>query len=146
MANPDYPQAPFSGRSRLEELLAQRPSWKKQAPPGTKAGDAPLERETDDHESRTVRLAARLSAQLEQRNEEIQRLRHAVSKLENEKSRMDRAHRREVERHQAELASLQDAYDQFERESDRLLSSLDQQNARLLNECRQHNVRSLLKN
>ena len=160
MANPDHPQAHaaghgdngntsdarFSGRSRLEELLRRRPSWNKQALPDTAVDDAPAVRDTDDHETRTDRLAAQLSAQLEARNEEIQRLRHTVSRLENEKSRLDRAHRREVELHRAELESLQDAYNQFEKESDRLLAKLDRQNARLLDECSRRNVRSLLEN
>ncbi len=149
MENPEDPQAPsrvshVPDRSKLEKLLTKSPSWKRRALRDIKANAEPVQSDTEDTESTTAQLALRLSAQLDERNEEIERLRHAVSKLENEKSKLDMAHRREVENHRAELASLQDAYNQFEKESDRLLSKLDQRNERLLNECRSRNTRSLL--
>lgn len=93
-----------------------------------------------------ARMFVRLSAQLDERNNEIEQLRQAISSLENEKSQLDRSHQRELELHRAELERLQDAYGQFEKESDSLLSELDEQNERLLNECRYQNSRSLLKN
>lgn len=99
------------------------------------------ERDTDE----TAKMLARLSIKLDERNHEIERLRKALSALKNEKSQLDRAHRRAVELHQAELQQLQDAYDQFEKESDGLLSELGEQNERLINECRYQNSRSLLK-
>lgn len=149
MDNPEDPQARGQGlpdRSKLEKILTKSPQWKRQALRSIGTNAEPMQSDAENSDSKTALLALRLSAQLDERNEEIERLRHAVSKLENEKSKLDLAHRREVEIHQAELARLQDAYDQFEKESDRLLFKLDQQNERLLNECRNRNVRSLLEN
>ncbi len=143
MANPDHPTP---NGSRLEQLLTKSPNWKKRALRNIEVDATPLKSDVEDRDSKTARLALRLSAQLDERNEEIQRLRRAVSRLEVEMSQLDLAHRREVELHRAELESLQDAYNQFEKESDRLLSKLDQQNERLLSECRNRNVRSLLEN
>ncbi|MDJ0749553.1 MAG: hypothetical protein QNJ11_08710 [Woeseiaceae bacterium] len=149
MDNPENPQAPSQGghlpdRSRLEKVLTKSPHWKRQVLRGNGADAEPTQSDAEKDGSKTALLALRLSAQLDERNEEIERLRHAVSKLETEKSKLDLAHRREVEIHRAELARLQDAYDQFEKESDRLLFQLDQQNERLMSECRDRNVRSLL--
>lgn len=95
--------------------------------------------------TRTVRLLTRLSAQLHERNDEVERLRRAITRLEDEKSRLDRAHERELEQRLAELEHLRNAYDQFEKESDRLLSEHGRQNERLREECRQQNARSLLR-
>ncbi len=159
MDNPDHPRSPSQGngpernahntrslgRSRLEKLLVKSPNWKKRTLRAIDANAEPSENKTDDHLSKTARLAFLLSAQLAERNEEIERLRKAVSTLKDEKSQLHRAHRRQIEHHRSELVSLQDAYSQFEKESDRLLSQLDQQNERLVDECRQSNVRSLLK-
>ena len=160
MANRDLPQGHSAGhgddgnasnaqspdRTRLEKILTKSPLWKKQTLRNIESQANPVASDAGDRESKTVKLVCRLSAQLEERNEEIQRLRLAVSKLENEKTRLNNAHRREVEMHQAELDRLQDAYDQFEKESDSLLNELGKQNERLLHECRYHNMRSLLKN
>lgn len=137
--------ARYPDRSRLEETLVKSSIWKQQTLRDIEYSRALAENESQDSETRTARLLSRLSAQLDERNDEIERLRHAVSKLENEKSRLDLAHGRELELQRAELEELQEAYDQFEKESDSLLSELCQQNERLRDDCRHHNVRSLLK-
>ena len=80
---------------------------------------------------RLARLIFRLTAQLDERNEEIDRMRQIVSKLQAEKSDLDSAHKRELEEQRDELARMQDAYDQFEKESDGLLAELSQQNESL---------------
>lgn len=158
MASPDRPagQAPasndddsaspaqFPARSRLEETLVKSSLWKKQTLRDIEITRALADNEGTDETSRTARLVYRLSAQLDERNDEIERLRQMIATLEGEKSRLTREHRRELDDHRAELVRLQDAYDQFERESDSLLSELSQQNERLLGECRQQNNRSLL--
>jgi uncharacterized protein YPO0396 len=159
METPDRPQerspghnddsntsnARFPDRSRLEEVLVKSPMWKKQTLRDIEYTRALVANESSDQDTQTQRLFFRLSAQLDERNDEIERLRQAVSKLQDEKSELDCAHRRELELQRAELEQLQEAYDQFEKESDSLISELSKQNQRLLDECRHRNVRSLLK-
>jgi hypothetical protein len=131
-------------RSRLEETLVKSAIWTKQTLRDIEHTRALAASESSDRDTQAERMFFRLSAQLDERNDEIERLRRAISKLEEEKSQRDCAHQRELELHRAELKQLQDAYDQFEKESDSLLSELSQQNERLLDECRRRNVRSLL--
>ena len=131
-------------RSQLEETLVKSAIWTKQTLRDIERTRALAASESSDPDAQTERMLFRLSAQLDERNDEIERLRQAISKLEDEKSRLDSVHRRELEQHRADLQQLQDAYDQFEKESDSLLSELGQQNERLLAECRRRNVRSLL--
>jgi len=163
MDNPDLPQGHspghgddsnasdngFTGQSRLEKVLMKGSLWKKQTLRNVERtqeleGNEAKNREHDT--DKMARMFVRLSAQLDERNNEIEQLRQAISSLENEKSQLDRSHQRELESHRAELERLQDAYGQFEKESDSLLSELGEQNERLLNECRYQNSRSLLKN
>ena len=136
--------AQLPDRLRLEETLVKSRIWKKQTLRDIELTRALSASESSDRDTQTERMVFRLSAQLDERNDEIERLRRAISKLEDEKARLDCVHRRELELHRAELKQLQDAYDQFEKESDSLLSELSQQNERLLDECRRRNVRSLL--
>ena len=132
-------------RSRLERILTKSVLWKKQTLRNIEAKRSMAETDSSDVDDTTARLLHRLSAQLEERNDEIRRLQQAVSKLENEKSKLDRAQRRQVARHRKELERMQVAYDQFERESDMLLTELGQKNERLRNECRFQSLRPLFK-
>ncbi len=151
MDNPDLPlghspgdngnatTAQVSGKSRLEKVLGKGSLWKKKALSSITR--------TEERERETDKLAyrlARLSIQLDERDDEIERLRQTISKLQIEKSNQDRAYQQEVELQRAELERLQVAYDQFEKESDGLLAELGEQNERLLSECRSRNSRSLL--
>lgn len=124
------------GRSRIAETLVKSSIWKQQTLRDIEQKRALAASAPDEPDPETARLLRRLSAQLEQRNDEISRLRRALSKLRGEKSLRDRAHQRELERRRAELERLQDAYDQFEKESDSLLSELSRQNERLRKEGR----------
>ena len=139
------PAAQFPDRSRLEETLVKSSMWKKQTLRDIEFNRALAANESKDPDTQTARLFFRLSAQLDERNDEIDRLRRTVSKLENEKTRLGSVHRRELDMQRAELVKLQAAYDQFEKESDSLLSDLSHQNDKLLDECRRQNNRSLLK-
>ena len=114
--------AQLPDRLRLEETLVKSRIWKKQTLRDIELTRALSASESSDRDTQTERMVFRLSAQLDERNDEIERLRRAIAKLEDEKSRLDCAHRRELELHRAELKQLQDAYDQFEKESDSLLS------------------------
>ena len=149
----DTSDAEYSRQSRLEKVLGKGSLWKKNAMRDIQRNEPPEQIKTKKIEAKkqdrdtdeTAKMLARLSIKLDERNLEIERLRKALSALRNEKSQLDRAHRQAVELHQTELQQLQDAYDQFEKESDGLLSELGEQNERLLNECRYQNSRSLLK-
>ena len=50
----------------------------------------------------------------------------------------------ELNAKKGELLEIQEAYDQFEQQSDQILNELDQQNERLRIECKSHNSRSML--
>lgn len=160
MDNPDLPlghspghshnasSAQTSSKSRLEKVLGKGSLWKKQALHKISRARESERIEREDRARETDKMAhmlARLSIQLDERDDEIARLQHALSALKSEKSQLDLAHREAVELHRAELKQLQVAYDQFEKESDGLLAELGEQNERLLNECRYQNGRSLLK-
>ena len=112
-------------------MLVKSPLWKKQTLRDIELTRALSASESTDPDTQTARMFYRLSAQLDERNDEIERLQRAISKLEDEKSQLDSARQLETELHRAELRQLQDAYDQFEKESDSLLSELSQQNERL---------------
>ena len=131
-------------RSRLEQTVVKSSLWQKQTLRDIELTRTLAANESGDMNTQIARMFVRLSAQLDERNDEIERLRRSVRQLEREKSELDRALRRELESHKAELEQLQSAYDQFEKESDSLLSQLGQQNEQLLAECRRSNVRSLL--
>ena len=140
MATPDNPQGPSPAhgddnkessprvpqRSRLEETLVKSSIWKKQTLGSIEQNRVLGLTASNDSDVQTARLLSRLSAQLDERNDEIDRLRREISKLENEKSELSRAHAQELEARRIELHALQDAYDQFEAESDKLLSELSQ--------------------
>ncbi len=136
----DATTAQVSSKSRLEKVLGKGSLWKKKALRNITRTEE-REHETDQFAYRL----ARLSIQLDERDDEIERLRQTISKLQIEKSNQDRAYQQEVELQRAELERLQVAYDQFEKESDGLLAELGEQNERLLAECRYQNSRSLLK-
>ena len=159
MATPDLPEGHSAGhggegdasdervpdRSRLEEILTKSVLWKKQTLRNIEAKRAPAETDFSDGDDTAARLLHRLSAQLEERNNEIQRLRAAVTRLENEKSKLDRAQQRQVALHREELERMQVAYDQFEKESDSLLTELGRKNERLRDECRFQSLRPLFR-
>ena len=159
MANPDRPQGHppdysdiddtsrtrIPDRSRLEQALVKNSRLKKQAPRDIENRPAAAAKEPGDRDARTAHLLNRLYAQLVERDGEIERLRQAVSELEDEMSRRSLAHGRELERRRAELERLQDAYDQFEKESDSLLSELSEQIERLREESHQQRPRLVLK-
>ena len=132
-------------RSRLEETLVKSSLWKKQTLRDIEMNRALAANESDDRDVQTARLFFRLSAQLDERNDEIERLRRTVSKLENEKAQLGREHQRELDLQRAELERLQAAYNQFEQESDRLLSDLSEQNEELREECRRQKNRLALR-
>lgn len=75
---------------------------------------------------------------------EVEQLRQAVEELEAENARLTMKFQGELEAQRDELQSIQEAYDQFEQQSDLLLSELDEQNERLRSESKYKNKRSLL--
>ena len=121
-----------SDRSSLSDTLVKSPQWKKntlQLIEALRAGEA-----DDDPHAREIEV----------RDEEIERLRETVLKLKAEKAQLAESHREEIDTKTLELLDLQAAYEQFEQQSDMLLSELDQQNERLRAECKLQNRRSML--
>ena len=159
MATQDFPQensTALSGgsgtresaepdRTRLEKTLVKGALWKKQTLREIEFNRTLAAHESKDPKSQTERMIFRLSAQLDERNDEIEQLRSMVSKLRNERTKLALKHRRELEQRQDELQQLQDAYNQFEKESDDVLSELSQKNERLLDQYHSSNPKSLLK-
>lgn len=84
------------------------------------------------------------SATLKRRSEEIERLQQTIVKLKAENARLTAEHQVELEAQKVELLELDDAYNQFQQQSDLLLNELDQQNELLRAECKLQNRRSIL--
>ena len=122
-------------RLRLSETLVKSPQWKKNTLQLIEA----LRAHNDDDEDGDPH-----ERELKVRDEEIERLRETVLELQAEKAKLAQVHQEEIDTKTLELLDLQAAYEQFEQQSDVLLSELDQQNERLRAECRTQNRRSML--
>jgi len=151
--------------SSLNDTLVKSPNWKKNTlqrienvrsggPDGAVSGMASLE-----HESRSIREALehqveeatgakrqlrKQSATLLRHSEKIKQLRQTIAKLEAENAGLIATHERELDARRVELLEFQEAYDQFEQQSDRLMDELDQKYERLRGESRHLNPRSML--
>jgi len=100
-------------RSNLGETLVKSPQWKKNA---------------------LQRIEAKVGMQsptLQDHVDEIERLQQRIAKLEAENARLIAQRRNILEAQKIEMLELQHAYDQFQQESDLLLTELDQENQRL---------------
>lgn len=84
------------------------------------------------------------SATLQRRSEEIERLQQTIVKLKAENARLTAEHQNELDAQKVELLEFDEAYNQFQQQSDLLLNELDQENERLRVESRRQNRRSLL--
>jgi uncharacterized small protein (DUF1192 family) len=71
------------------------------------------------------------SPTLQDHVDEIERLQQRIAELEAENARLIAQRRNILEAQKIELLELQHAYDQFQQESDLLLTELDQENRRL---------------
>lgn len=131
-----------SDLSRLDKTLVKSPRWKMNTL--RKAMDAQLtDRDTaaDAQQTTNTHEAPSTTHDL---NQEIERLRQAIRRLEAENAVLVARHERELEASRNELVDLQAAYDQFEEQSDLLLNELDRKYSRLLSEIKYQNPRSLL--
>jgi len=97
--------------------------------------------ENDDSANQEER---RKSAILRRRGEEIDRLRRKIAKLNAENARLTELHQDKLDSHRNELLEFQRAFDEFQQQSDLLLTELDQENERLRLECKVNNKRSML--
>jgi len=100
-------------RSNLGDTLVKSSQWKKNA---------------------LQRIEAKASVQsptLKDHVDEIERLQQRIAELEAENTRLIAQRRNILEAQKIELLELQHAYDQFQQESDLLLTELDQENRRL---------------
>lgn len=75
---------------------------------------------------------------------EVEQLQQTIVELEAEIARLTAEFHVELNAKRGELLEIQEAYDQFEQQSDQILNELDQQNERLRIECKSHNSRSVL--
>lgn len=121
-------------RSRLSDTLVKSPQWKKNT---LQLIEALRAHESDDDEDPHVH-------EIQVRDDEIERLRETILELKAERAQLTEAHQEEIDTKTLELLDLQAAYEQFEQQSDMLLSELDRQNERLRAECRVQNRRSIL--
>ena len=100
-------------RSNLGDTLVKSSQWKKNA---------------------LQRIEAKASVQsptLKDHVDEIERLQQRIAELEAENARLIAQRRNILEAQKIELLELQHANDQFQQESDLLLTELDQENRRL---------------
>jgi len=97
--------------------------------------------ENDDSANQEER---RKSAFLRRRGEEIERLRRKIAALNKENARLTELHQDNLDAHRNELLEFQQAFEQFQQQSDMLLTELDQENERLRLECKLNNKQSIL--
>jgi len=100
-------------RSNLGDTLVKSSQWKKNALQRIEAKSAIQSPTLQDHV------------------DEIERLQQRIAELEAENARLIAQRRNILEAQKIELLELQHAYDQFQQESDLLLTELDQENRRL---------------
>ncbi len=103
-------------------------------------GSSPLA-ENDESAKQEER---RKSAILRRRSEEIDRLQRKIAKLDEENAKLTELHQNKLDAHRNELLEFQRAFEQFQQQSDLLLTELDQENERLRLECKLNNKRSML--
>ncbi len=125
--------------SKLSDTLVKSALWKKNTLQGIE--DARIDGDNDDAADPEER---RQRATLRRRTDEIELLQQTIAKLEAENATLAARHQEELGAHRNELLEFQQAYDQFQQQSDSLLNELDQENERLRNECKVNNKRSLL--
>ncbi len=92
----------------------------------------------------SLRPGANDDAALQEARMQIQRLQQTLIEFEAEHARLVADYKGKLADKNVQLANLQTAYDEFERQSDLLMHELDQQNERLRAECRAANPRSVL--
>lgn len=76
-------------------------------------------------------LMAQADAQSLEYLQEIEDLRQTIANLEAENVRLAAQRKDELDAQEFEISALQEAYDQFQRESDSLLNELEKENERL---------------
>lgn len=100
-------------RSNLGDTLVKSSQWKKNALQRIEAKSAIQSPTLQDHV------------------DEIERLQQRIAELEAENARLIAQRRNILEAQKIEMLEIQNAYDQFQQESDLLLTELDQENRRL---------------
>jgi len=125
--------------SKLNDTLVKSVLWKKNTL--QRLEDARIEGDNDDAAGPEER---RQAATLRRREDEIQHLQATIAQLQAEKDLLTAKHQEELGAQTNELMAFQQAYDQFQQQSDLLMNELDQENERLRKECKLNNKRSLL--
>jgi len=86
------------------------------------------------HVKEAIKARRRLreqAATLQKRSEEIERMQQTILQLRAENASLTAHHQSELDGTRNQFFELQAAYDQFQQQSDQLLTELDQENARL---------------
>jgi chromosome segregation ATPase len=141
--------------SSIRDTLIKSPQWKKNTLQKIESTQSDENADTVDTAPREARvrrafkrlrerLARRLkelndarrqlseqSATLQRRSEEKEQLRRTIAKLEAEIENLTTEHRADRDARRVELLQFQEAYDQFEQQTDRVLDELHQQNEQL---------------
>jgi hypothetical protein len=68
---------------------------------------------------------------IQERSKVIERLRQTISSLQEENTRLRARHKDDLDGEKIRIVDLQQAYDQFQQQSDQLLSELEEENLRL---------------
>jgi len=125
-------------RSDLQDTLVKSVQWKKNT-----LQQIANDPRADDNDS-ADRDERRQVDTLRRRDDEIDRLQQIVAHLEAENAKLDAMRQSEFDARKTEMLDFQQAFDQFQTESDLLLNELDEENQRLRTECKLNNSRSLL--
>lgn len=166
---PELQSGAMTDLSSLNRTLVKSPKWKantldsiksgRSAGPVEDTGTARFDIACLAQESKNMREALersvneakaarqqlrKQSAALLKHIQEITHLRQTIANLEAENVELVARHERELDARRAELLELQEAYDEFEQESDLLMDELDQKYERLLGEIKHQNPRSML--
>lgn len=125
-------------RLDLQDTLVKSVQWKKNTLQQI-ANDPRAD--CDDSANREER---RQADTLRRRDDEIDRLQKIVAQLEAENAKLGMLYQAEIDARRTEALDFQRAFDQFQQESDALISELDEDNQRLRTACKLSNSRSLL--
>ena len=128
----------LTDRTNLEDTLCKSALWKKNTL--QQIANDPHASDTDSADPEERRQADTLR----RRDDEIDRLQQIVAHLEAENARLDALRQTEFDARKTEALDFQQAFDQFQQESDALINELDEENQRLRTACKLNNPRSLL--
>lgn len=125
-------------RTHLEDTLVKSVQWKKNTL-------AQIANDANGNDDRHAESEERRQAEMLRRcDDESYLLRQTIARLEAENATLVAQHQSELDERRDEMLEFQQAFDQFQKESDLLINELDEEVQRLRNACKLTNRRSLL--